>query len=71
MGISVLKEAMSDHEDWIDYFIYETNYGDLWDDGMVYVDDEPIAAIRTPEALYDLLCQLYAKDMDESERLDG
>lgn len=66
MGIKVLRAAMGEDEDgWIDYFVYETEFGAEWDDDSVRIDDEPVAAIKTPEALYDFLCQLYAKEVDE------
>lgn len=65
-GIKVLRAAMGEDEDeWIDYFVYETEFGAEWDDDSVYIDDEPVAAIKTPEALYDFLCQLYAPRVDE------
>ena len=65
-SIKVLRAAMGESEDeWIDYFVYETEFGTEWDDDSVYIDDEPVAAIKTPEALYDFLCQLYAKEVDE------
>ena len=66
MGIKVLRTTMGEGKDeWIDYFVYETDFGAGWDDDSAYIDDEPIAAIKTPEALYDFLCQLYAKEVDE------
>lgn len=65
-SLRVLKSSMGEADDeWIDYFVYETEFGAEWDDDSAYIDDEPIAAIKTPEALYDFLCQLYAKEVDE------
>lgn len=65
-SIKVLRAAMGESEDeWIDYFVYETAFGMEWDDDSVHIDDEPVAAIKTPEALYDFLCQLYTKVVDE------
>ena len=44
---------------------HDTAFGMNWDDGDVIIDDEPVAAINTPEALYDFLCQFYAEKVAE------
>lgn len=65
-SLRVLRAAMDgDEGGWIDFFIYDTAFGAEWDDDSARIDDEPVAAIKTPEALYDFLCQLYAKEVDE------
>lgn len=55
MIVELLSEAMDDRYGWIEYFLYETDYGrDLEPDSVQEADGTPID-ITTPEKLYDLL----------------
>lgn len=61
----VLKDAMHDEGDWIEYFLYEGNYGEgLKPDSVTEADGTPID-ITTPEKLYDFLVKEYFTDEEE------
>ena len=52
--VELLKEIMDDKFDQMDYWIYELNYGRLYEDGCVTFDGNSID-LSTPELLYDFL----------------
>lgn len=63
----VLKDAMRDEGDWIEYFLYEGDYGrDLKPDSVTEADGTPID-ITTPEKLYDFLIKEYFSDEEIQE----
>lgn len=55
--ISFLKIEMKDtnKDGWIDYFIYELDYGKNYTEGMCKYKDGSIIDISTPEKLFDFL----------------
>ena len=58
----VLKDTMQDKGDWIEYFLYEGDYGrDLKPDSVSEADGTPID-LTTPEKLYDFLISEYFTD---------
>lgn len=53
--VKLLAEAMDDRFEWLEYFIYENDYGkDLRPDSVQEADGTPID-ITTAEKLYDFL----------------
>lgn len=64
--VELLDKNFDDNCDWVDYFIYELDYGNKYwtDDGRFCSDlildenDQPID-ISTPEKLYDFLIEEY------------
>ena len=63
----VLKDTMQDKGDWIEYFLYEGDYGrDLKPDSVTEADGTPID-ITTPEKLYDFLVKEYFGDEEIQE----
>jgi len=54
--IFLLKKIMQDKEDWIDYFIYELDYGRKYVMGIV-MDEENNIDLSSAEKLYDYLCE--------------
>lgn len=51
----LLQEMFDDKEtDWIGYFIYELNFGQKWEPGMI-TDNGKDIRLQTPEDLYMLL----------------
>ena len=61
-GLDFVMNAVEDTEGWIEYYVYEENWGLNWEDWHVEINGEPIPAINTLEGLYDFLCQMYAED---------
>lgn len=62
----VLMDACGDNRyNWISYYCLAKDFGRKWEDGDALFEDEPLPAIKTPEALYDFICQYYAKEVDE------
>lgn len=61
--ISLLKHVMDiDIEnDWIEYFIYDLEFGNKFKLGSVVEADGKAIDLSTPEALYDYLCKYYVK----------
>ena len=55
MIVDILMEVMDDQGEWIEYYLYENDYGhDLKPDSVQEADGTPIN-ITTPEKLYDFL----------------
>ena len=52
--IEVLSEIFRDDDDWIDYFVYELNFGREWKPGVVKVDGTDVRLADTKD-LYNLL----------------
>ena len=53
-SVELLKEIMDDKANWIDWYIYDTNYGE--NKTEIYdKNDKIIADIKTAEDLYDYL----------------
>ena len=61
LAIDLLKEALGlDEEiDWIEYFIYELEFGTKFQLGCVVEADGKAVDLSTPEALYDYLMEYY------------
>ena len=55
----ILKESMKDEYDWIDYFIYELDFGEKYYDGCVLDRDKSIINLSTAENLYEFLIKTY------------
>ena len=53
--VEVLQVAMNDLQDsWIEYFLWELNFGDTWEKGRVTINGKDFK-LKTPSDLYDLL----------------
>lgn len=64
--LNLLQELFDDKEtDWIGYYIYELNYGEKWEPGMI-TDNGKDVKLETPEELYMLLIH----NLDERESMD-
>ena len=57
----ILKESMKDEYDWIDYFIYELDFGEKYYDGCVLDKDKSIIDLSNAERLYEFLIKTYNK----------
>ena len=57
----ILKESMKDKYDWIDYFMYELDFGEKYYDGCVLDKDKSIIDLSTAENLYEFLIKTYNK----------
>ena len=57
----ILKESMKDEYDWIDYFIYELDFGEKYRNGMVKESDGSIIDLSNVERLYEFLIKTYSK----------
>ena len=55
----ILKESMKDKYDWIDYFMYELDFGEKYRNGMVKVSDGSIIDLSNAEKLYEFLIKTY------------
>ena len=55
----ILKESMKDEYDWIDYFIYELDFGEKYRNGMVKEADGSIIDLSNAERLYEFLIKTY------------
>ena len=55
----ILKESMKDEYDWIDYFMYELDFGEKYYDGCVLDRDKSIINLSTAENLYEFLIKTY------------
>ncbi len=53
--VSVLKDAMDDKYDYIDYFIYELEYGKKWKKGTITASNGKDIKLQTVEDLYNYL----------------
>ena len=52
--IKLLQELTNDENEWINYFIWELEFGDKYKDGCVKIDNENIP-LRTSEDLWNLI----------------
>jgi hypothetical protein len=52
--VKILKIATDDNSDWIEYFIYDLDFGVNWKEGMVTFEDKDIK-LQTPIDLWNLL----------------
>lgn len=52
--IKVLESELSDVDRWIDYFIYELDFGREGTTGSVMINKKPVP-MRTPEDLWNIL----------------
>lgn len=61
--LSLLKHEMNidPENDWIEYFIYELDFGAKFKLGCVIEADGEAIDLSTPEALYEYLCTYYVK----------
>lgn len=57
----ILKESMKDEYDWIDYFMYELDFGKKYYDGCVLDKDKSIIDLSTAENLYEFLIKNYGE----------
>ena len=57
----ILKESMKDEYDWIDYFMYELDFGKKYYDGCVLDKDKSIINLSTAENLYEFLIKNYGE----------
>ena len=57
----ILKESMKDEYDWIDYFMYELDFGEKYYDGCVLDKDKSIINLSTAENLYEFLKRFSKK----------
>lgn len=59
--ISLLKHAMNidAKNDWIEYFIYDLNFGTKFKLGCLVEADGEAIDLSTSEALYEYLCKYY------------
>jgi len=55
--IKVLQDAMQDKYDYINYFIYELDYGKKWKKGMITRKNGEDVKLKTPEDLYNYLIE--------------
>lgn len=68
MLYQVLKDVMHDENDWIEYFLYEGDYGRRLKPNSVSEADGTPIDITTPEKLYDFLVSEYFTDRKEEEK---
>lgn len=55
---NMLKNEFVDKDDWIEYYIYELNYGNKYKKGMV-TDKGKNIKLKTPSDLFNLLVDVY------------
>ena len=53
--VFLLKRIMNDQYEYIDYFIYELDYGRKYEDGMITDENGRDIDIHTPNLLYDFI----------------
>lgn len=53
--VFLLKRIMHDQYEYIDYFIYELDYGRKYEAGMITDENDQDIDIHTPGLLYDFL----------------
>lgn len=58
--VNLLKKLMNDKHEWIEYFIYELDYGRSYEPGMISESDGTNIDLSTAEKLYS-----YLKSYDE------
>lgn len=59
--VSLLKSVMHDKYDDIEYFIYELNFGEKYEDGMIREKDGTLIDFSTAENVYDYLVERFAE----------
>ena len=52
--IEILEKAMNDKDEWIEYYIYDCNWGSV--DNNVRINGEPVT-FKTYEDLYDMIAR--------------
>ncbi|MCM1168062.1 MAG: hypothetical protein NC299_18175 [Lachnospiraceae bacterium] len=52
--VQLLKVATDDQIEWIDYWLYELDFGQTYTPGMIKISDKPVA-LRTIQDLWDLI----------------
>ena len=52
--IAILEKAMDDKDEWIEYYIYDCNWGSV--DNDVRINGEPVT-FKTYEDLYDMIAR--------------
>lgn len=67
--IELLQETMGDEDEWLEYFMYECDFGREWEDGDVVINGESVVGIRDAAALYDFMLQYYSEMPESTERL--
>lgn len=53
--IDLLKYLTNDKDSWIEYFIYELNFGEKYEDGMIKDENDKIIRLRNSSDLYAFL----------------
>lgn len=51
----LLKKIVNDESDYIDYYIWELDFGKKYKDGIITYNDGTIIKLSNPEELYDLI----------------
>lgn len=60
--VSLLEIIFKDKENqWLAYWIWELNYGEVYNDGDVTEEDGTIISLRTAEELYDFLIKNHRR----------
>ena len=54
--VLLLKKLMKDKDDWIDYFIYDLDYGRKYEPGFVKDEKGKNVDLSSAEKLYDYIC---------------
>ena len=57
----ILKESMKDEYNWIDYFMYELDFGEKYKHGRATESDGSIIDLSNAERLYEFLIKNYNK----------
>lgn len=52
--LDILESTLNDDDSWIEYFVYELNFGKKWKEGTITQNGKGIK-IQTAENLYDFL----------------
>lgn len=69
MIVELLSEIMDDQGEWIEYYLYENDYGhDLEPDSVSEPDGTPID-ITAPEKLYDFLVKEHKRRVVETRKI--
>lgn len=58
---SILEGTFNSEDDWIDYYIYELDFGKKYEPGSVHDINGKDIPFKTPEDLYNLLINNYNK----------
>jgi hypothetical protein len=69
--LALLAHVMGDVNDWIDYFVWELNFGEKWEEGMV-TDNEKDVKLQTIDDLWNLLnYKVVTKDENQLDLFGG